>query len=307
LKKEKNKNSLARVQNQINSLLNKEDIFTKLTTRSLNDTKLFNVFDEQKLEKIGEHIPEINRATKTLGRSKTNITGRLMTLTMLHGMSCPYRLLRQCLTEIEDRRGALLHNILGLKKAKIELETLQEKYQEMLKSDYDKKELAKLSLEIEEKATGISDSFTYIEGAIKDLANFVTAYTEIKKAHNIPDNWDEKDAQEEEIKFHIRRAFELLYRDILTQGRPRDSIIEYLSQFGINVQTALFLVKNYVMHTEQEIQQGKFPNIEHFEEFLDKITNEFQNEYKLVLKRMGLEDIGKDWYIYLDRNALPEE
>ena len=55
-----------------------------------------------KLVKVSERMVEIDRANKTLGRSQTQTTNQLMTLTML--TDAPYRRLRQCLAQIEDRR-----------------------------------------------------------------------------------------------------------------------------------------------------------------------------------------------------------
>jgi hypothetical protein len=130
----------------------------------------------------------------------------------------------------------------------------------------------------------------YIEGALKDIASFQDAYKQIKEANNIPDNWDEKDMEEAEVHFHVRRAFELLYRDIMVHGKIGMGTIEYMAQFGIHPQTATTYVKMYIQETESMIQkEKKLPNLESLDDFLDRMAELFKNEYKLTLSKMGID------------------
>ena len=48
---------------------------------------------------------EIDRVNHTAGRSNTQTTNQLMTLTMM--TDSPYRRLRQCMSQIERKRSAL--------------------------------------------------------------------------------------------------------------------------------------------------------------------------------------------------------
>ncbi len=57
------------------------------------------------LAKISDRMLEIDRAINVTGRSDTQTTNQLMTLNMLS--DSPYRSLRQCLAQIEDRKKAL--------------------------------------------------------------------------------------------------------------------------------------------------------------------------------------------------------
>ena len=59
----------------------------------------------EKLEIISKKMVAIDRANNTAGRSDTQTTNQLMTLTML--TDSPYRRLRQCLAQIEKKRNAL--------------------------------------------------------------------------------------------------------------------------------------------------------------------------------------------------------
>ena len=57
-----------------------------------------------KIQKISERMVEMERANNSLGRRNTQTTNQLMTLTML--TDSPYRRLRQCLAQIEKKKGA---------------------------------------------------------------------------------------------------------------------------------------------------------------------------------------------------------
>ena len=65
---------------------------------------------DEKLAIISQKMVAIDRANNTAGRSETQTTNQLMTLTML--TDSPYRRLRQCLAQIEKKRGALDEAIL---------------------------------------------------------------------------------------------------------------------------------------------------------------------------------------------------
>ena len=58
-----------------------------------------------KIAKIRERMVEMDRANQSLGRKNTQTMNQLMTLTML--TESPYRMMRQCLTQIERKRQAV--------------------------------------------------------------------------------------------------------------------------------------------------------------------------------------------------------
>jgi len=262
----------------------KTNLKINLTKSEMNLPEL-KTFTPEKIEQINKDLIEQDRAMSVFGRKNTQATNKLMTLTMLNGDGSPYRLLRQAMTEIESRRNALKVNLFKLKKTELKIKKLKKKYEK--ETDEIEKEI--LKLEINQKESSLSDSMLYIEGALKDIASFQDAYKQIKENNNIPDNWDEKDMEQAEISFHIRRAFELLYRDIMVHGRIGMGTIEYLSQFGIHPQTATTYVKMYIQEIEKNIQDKKLPNLESLDDFLDEMVKLFKDEYKLTLKKMGID------------------
>jgi len=69
---------------------------------------------DEKLALIASKMPEIDRANHTAGRSQTQTTNQLMSLTMMS--DSPYRMMRQCLSQIEKKRNALEEAYFKMKK-----------------------------------------------------------------------------------------------------------------------------------------------------------------------------------------------
>ena len=143
------------------------------------------VIDSKKLAKISQRMVEIDRANLTAGKQNTQTTSSLMTLTMLS--DGPYRRLRQVLAQIEKTRNAIEENVFNMRKKKVELRRLRESDDEL---DI---------IEADQIEHGMLRGKIYLEGALKELAMFQETYDEIKRTHNIPDNWDEVDMEKDEF------------------------------------------------------------------------------------------------------------
>ena len=66
-----------------------------------------------------------------------------------------------------------------------------------------------------------------INGSFKDIATLITAYNNLKENYGIED-WSEEEFEESEKKHHVRRGFELMYRNLMDGGRASTSTIEYM-------------------------------------------------------------------------------
>jgi len=308
-------NDLMEVDKIIMDVIDRENVFNRIGTRALSSEdgylEKFHIFDKEKLEIIAKDMEEINRATRALGRKNTQTTNKLMTLTMLSGTS-PFRTIHQCLSQIERKRGAIKENRYKIKKENLKLEKLMSEVQ-LIKGDLEigkilneREKLNKIyelkekEIEIEETASGIADSYLYIEGAFKDIASFQSAYKQICKNKNIPENWDEEDFEKAEIEHHLRMAFTNGYRDIMMTGRLNMGTLEYLHQMGVHPQVAEKILRGYLVKRGEEIDAMKFPTIEDFEIFLDHVTEEFKDSYKHMLKRIGLDSVYETWCMYLE-------
>ena len=272
---------LDKIQDKLDKI---EDYQSHALAISSENLGIMETMTPDKIAKINERMVEIDRANNTTGRKNTQHTNQLMTLTML--TDSPYRRLRQCLAQIEDRRVAIEGNLYELKKGEIAFRELEQKDDELsiLKCAWQKYQLKR--------------SRTYIEGALKELAVFQEAYEEIRKNNNIPEFWDEEDAENDEARHHIRQVFRQAFRDTQLTGHISQGNAEYLEQWGIHLQTAEAIVKQYLQKTEKMIIDGKMPTIDHLYEFLDNCADLFENEYMKVMKRIGLDKIVRKDLLY---------
>jgi len=238
-----------------------------------------------KIEKVAERMVEIDRAINTLGRKNTQTTIQMMTLTMLS--DTPYRRLRQCIIEINQKRDALEDSYYRLRKQQYRIKKWREKGDEFS------------LIKAEEAEAGMRRSKIYIDGSLKEIATLQEAYLEIQKNHNIPDNWDEEDAEMDEIKHHIRQAFRQSHRDMIVHGHISQGNAEYLEQYGIHLQTAERVIGKYILECERMMEEDdQMPNINHFYDFLDKAVEVFGKEHLEVLKHIGLDGIIKQEFLY---------
>ena len=238
-----------------------------------------------KLAKISERMVEIERATQTTGRKNTQTTNQLMTLTML--TDSPYRRLRQCLVQIEQKKKAVTESFYRTKKTMIEIREWE-------------KEGTELSLiEAEQARVGIEQGKIYIDGALKELAVFQEAYEEIRKNNNIPVLWDEEDAEMDEIRHHVRQAFRQSHRDMILTGSITQGNAEYLEQYGIHLQTARNVIAKYIAECEKMMEEeDKMPNIDHLYGFLDSCVEIFGEEYIKVMNHIGITELVRSEWLF---------
>ncbi len=241
---------------------------------------------DKKLAVIAEKMVEIDRANHTAGRSNTQNTNQLMTLTML--TDSPYRRLRQCMAQIEQKRTALESSYYKMQKNKIQIDRWYEKGDEMS------------VIRAREAETQMIRQKDYIDGAFKEIAVFQCAYDEIRESHNIPENWDEKDAEEAEIDHHIKQAFRQAHRDMVKTGQIGLGNMEYMEQYGIHIQTATKIIADYINSEEKMIAEGKLPTVKHLYAFLDRMAETFHDAHKDVMERIGIKDLIKEEFLYLE-------
>ena len=237
-----------------------------------------------KLAKISERMVEIDRANNSLGRSNTQTTNQLMTLTML--TDSPYRRLRQILAQIERKRTALTEHYFRYQKSEIEIRDWEEEDTELSR------------IKVEEARAGMESGRKYIEGALKEIGIFQDAYEEIRKNNNVPELWDEEDAELDEIRHHIRQAFRQSHRDMILHGTITQGNAEYMEQYGIHLQTARNVIAKYIATCENLIEEGKMPNIDHLYGFLDNCVEVFGEEYIKVMNHIGIKELVRSEWLF---------
>ena len=267
----------------------KSAITTKDKTNILSETIGFivpsNNINAHAVEKVNRFLPELDEKTKAFDRKNSQTTLAMMTLTMMTGQS-PYRMMRQIMSEVEKRKGAL-------SEAQV---TYAEKLKEVeeLADSTDNVEQAKYR----QTCVSLSTLEQKINGSFKDIATLIDAYNNIKESNNIED-WDEVAFEKEEKKHHVRRAFELMYRNMFTAGRASEASIEYCQQFGIHPQVCVGEVSGYLSYVAERIENQDYPHANDLEEFLDEMAEKYQSNPDKTSERLfGKADFATNDYMY---------
>jgi len=238
--------------------------------------ELINLQKQNKalVERVKKALPAIDKHTRIFDRQNSQTTIQLMTLTMLGGHS-PLRMLRQVTAEVEKRKNALYdaqHNV-AEKQEKIDV--LEEK--EELTS-VEKAELIKLKYSVEQ----INNK---ANGSLKDIATLADAYDNIMSNNNMKD-WNEEDFENEEKGHHVRRGFEMLYRNLVEYSSAKEATLEYLQQYGVHAQMAIAEVNAYINLVNNLIKEKRILDATHLENFLDEMKKKYVNNADKISNRL---------------------
>jgi hypothetical protein len=243
-----------------------------------------NTLNKAAVAKVNQHLPEIEEKTRAFDRNNSQHTLSLMSLTMLNGQS-PMRMMRQVMAEIEKRKMALVEAQVN------HAETIQEIEELELKTDLVSQ------AKFRQKSVSLQMLESKINGSFKDIATLIDAYENIKLKNNI-DEWDEVTYEHEEKRHHVRRGFELMYRNLLDGGRAQTATIEYLQQYGVHPQVALTEVSGYVKYSSDRIVSGIILHSNDLEDFLDQMADKYcANVDKTAERLFGKADFTNTEYM----------
>ena len=247
-----------------------------------------NKINSAAVAKVNEFLPEIEEKTRAFDRNNSQTTLGLMTLTMLNGQS-PMRMMRQVMAEIEKRKMALAEAQVSHAKTVKEMQELEGNVDPVAEAEY------------RQKSVSLSTMENKINGSFKDVATLIDQYNNIKTANNI-DEWDEEAFEAEEKRHHVRRGFELMYRNILDGGRAQTATIEYLQQHGVHPQVALTETSGYVKHSSDQISNGVLLHSNDLEDFLDQMADKYRGNVDKTAERLfGKSDfVNKDYMLKLE-------
>ena len=222
-----------------------------------------NNINEAAVEKVSQYLPELDTKTKAFGSQNSQTTISMMTLTMLGGQS-PFRMLRQILAEVEKRKGALSDSQVSHAKLVREIKRLEDQTDDPVNAAKYRKACVSITT-LEQK----------INGSFADIATLIDAYNNIKETQGISDEWDEASFEDAEKRHHVRRCFEMMYRNLLDGGRVSTSTIEYMQQFGVHPQICQKEVQGYILYTEERIVGGEVLHANDLENFLDEMGEKY--------------------------------
>ena len=269
--------------------MSKSNIVTKPITFSLPVEASENI-NQVAAARVAEKLPEIDKATRAFDRNNSQTTLNMMTLTMLNGHS-PYRMLRQITAEVEKRKMALSEAQVSHAKTRMEILELEEKDDIVSEA------------EIRHKRHSIVQLENKINGSIKDIATLIDSYDNIKENYKI-DEWDEVAFEKEEKRHHVRRGFELMYRNLMDGGRASTATIEYMQQYGVHPQLALTEVSGYIKVTADKIANKELLHSNDLEEFLDHMADKYYQNADITAERIfGKADfVNTDYMLQLEKS-----
>lgn len=271
------KNEIKKVNNEKHELQLSENVLDSLLPVDGSISK-------EGLQKICNRLPELERGKKAVGRKNSQTTSTLMTMTMI--ADSPYRQMKQCLSQIDNKRNALIESYFNTQKNKVKIAKWEESDNELDK------------VKAEEAKVGLEQSKIYAENAMKEIGMYQDIYDEIRESHGIPVDWDEADFESSEIANAIRMSFRQAIQNLMSTDKVAISTVEYWEQFGIHPMVGEKLTREYMNSVRKELNENKLPSVQSMHLFLDQMVETFKEEHKHSLKRIGVDAIVNHSYIY---------
>ena len=217
----------------------------------------------------------------------------------------PLKNMRQISAEITRKKGALNEAKWRQIESEVKIRKIEEelaKGKEDLSLDYWRE--VELTVKLAKLREGMAEGVVVIEGAMKDVLVLNELYEQLKQRVA---NFSESDIEREETKSHLKRALVQSIRDVRLCGSITKAEQEYIEQIGINPMKLQNLLKSYV---EAEAKSDSW-DVGGLYEFVDSLTDELVDTYKVDQKRMTLQGFDTDIfeaYSQIDKLAkLPGE
>ncbi len=262
-------------------LVNKNESMNDITL--LNSIPQLATINKQQVAKITERLPEYHRGKALIGHSTSQTSYSLQTMNMIS--DSPLSRMKQCLAQIGKKYEALKEAYFNVEKLKLEMKKLEKN------KDEDSQ------LRIREIQSNLESISLNMENALRQVGMFQNMYDDIKKANNIPDDWSEKDFEKQEIEHMIKSSFRIAIQDLSSTGRVSKAVVEYWEQLGIHPQVGEIRARNYLVIIQNKINNAEQVTITDMYEFLDAMVQEFGQEYKKALERIGLTELGSEEFM----------
>lgn len=195
----------------------------------------------------------------------------------------PLKNMRQISAEISSKKAALTEAKWRQIESEVKIRKIEdelEKGQQTGTLDYWRE--VELKVKLAKLKEGVVEGITYIEGAMKDVLVLNELYEQLKAKVS---NFSEADIEKEETKSHLKRALVQSIRDVRMSGAITKAEQEYIEQIGINPMKLQGLLRAYV---DNEAKADSW-DVSGLYEFVDKLTDELVDTYKVDVKRMDLQ------------------
>ena len=247
-------------------------------------------------ERLLATMPEVHRATLALGRSATQYRGKALGLLML-GRG-PYAIVRQCLSKIEHSRQALREAYYRHARAALDIEKLK---QDLATLEPETLQGRRLALDLDEKQSTLAEQAVYIEGAMKEIAQYQTIYQQVCDKFKLRQDWDEMDMERAEAENHLKQAFLTALRSYISNGRCGMGECEYLENVGVHPVQGLQEVMLYATEAAKSAEAGQqILTTVDLDAWLSDMAVKYAAAPERMLRSYGIEPVD-DWYIYKTR------
>lgn len=212
----------------------------------------------------------------------------------------PHKNMRQIAAEMAKKKAALNEAKWKHVEAEIKIRKIEE---ELQKEGLDYWREVELKVKLTKLKESLAEGVTYIEGAMKDVLVLNELYEQLKAKVS---GFSEHDIEKEETKSHLKRSIVQCIRDIRQSGSISKGEQEYVEQIGVNPMKLQAVLRAYV---ENEAKQETW-DVSGLYEFVDRITDELTDVYKVDVARMKLQGFSSDpieEFSYSNKVALLEK
>lgn len=195
----------------------------------------------------------------------------------------PLKNMRQVAAELSRKKAALNEAKWRQIESEVKLRKIEDELEKGMQSntlDYWRE--VDLKIKLAKLKEGIADGVVVIEGAMKDVLVLNELYEQLKQKVS---GFSEADIEKEETKSHLKRALVQSIRDVRMCGSITKAEQEYIEQIGINPMKMQNILRAYV---ESESKSEEW-DVSGLYEFVDKLTDELVDNYKVDEKRMELQ------------------
>jgi hypothetical protein len=195
----------------------------------------------------------------------------------------PLKNMRQIAAEINRKKSALNEAKWRQIESEVKIRKIEDELQKGNQDgslDYWRE--VELKIKLAKLKEGIAEGVVVIEGAMKDVLVLNELYEQLKQKVS---GFSEADVEKEETKNHLKRALVQSIRDVRMTGAISKGEQEYIEQIGINPMKLQSLLRKYV---ESEAKSESW-DVSELYEFVDGLTDELVDSYKVDAKRMALQ------------------
>ncbi len=294
-----------------NNLIEKftTDNFHKITTRAGQEDFSMVTITDEKIQKIADRMPEINRGLNAFSKTNTQLVSLGLTLSE----ATPERNIRQIHAQIESKRGALSESQFRLLKQQNDLKRKIIRREEIQEASYKNEayrelDLDRVDIDIDEIKSKMVDGRVHVEQAIKEIGMYQDAYFDIVETFGLED-WDEEDMEVADIEYNLKRCFYQSLRSCRQIRHINEPNQEWLEQLGINpsfvqAEILLFLEHETEVMTEMlKDKEGGFgDNMDAVDEFVNHLVTKYKSMPTARIESRGMKTHKyKDW-IFTDKN-----